>query len=157
MGMVYRVTDSDHQLQLLPNSAAVLFCVPEQRLAPDEFHREIGLRSKYAIYPAGFINLGDAWVLEPAQGDGFLLEAPEQLGIRDTALDHFERYRAPGLLLFGLIYDTHAAFAKQTENPISANGSGQSGCRSSGYGSEESRHIRPRCGIRQIYICASEQ
>ncbi len=61
-------------------------------------------------------------MLEPAEGFEFLLEAAKSFGGREAWFNQFESDVAAGLLLLGFVDDAHAAFAKDANNSIGADG-----------------------------------
>jgi hypothetical protein len=134
VGMVYGLADLSHQLQPLARVQLMRFRILQQRFSLNELHREIGLRPASGIGSAGFMDLGNARVLQPAKRLRFLLEPPQHLGAGSAGFDDLKCHPAAGLFLFGLIYHPHAAFTQEPQNPIPANGGRQSRLDSVGRG-----------------------
>ena len=118
--VVDRVTDFRHHLQPLPGVEMMRLGVVPQRLPADILHGEVGLGSETGIGRAGFIDLGNAGMLQSAERLRFLLEPAKQFGTGQAGLDDFQGHSPPGLILFGFIDGAHAAFADQPENPVTA-------------------------------------
>ena len=92
----------------------------QEGLAADKLHGEVGLRAEAGIGSAGFIDLRNAHVLQPAKRLGLLFEPTEQLGAGESRLDDFQGDGSARQFLFGLVHSAHAAFADHPDDPVAA-------------------------------------
>ena len=87
MRMPHCFADLRHHRQPLAGVQLMRVGVLPQRLATDELHGKVRLRSEASIRCTGFIDLCDAWVLQPAERLRFLFKAPQKFGINTITGD----------------------------------------------------------------------
>ena len=78
MRVMHGIADLHHHLQPIANVQMSRLRIVPGRLATDQFHREIGLRSEARIHRTGFIDLSDARMLQSAERLRFLFEPAQQ-------------------------------------------------------------------------------
>jgi hypothetical protein len=123
--VVNAVADPRDDLELLARRQAGLLGVLAQGGARDQLHREVRLRPGAGVGGARFEDLRDARVMELAEQDGLLLEAPERLWRCDPGLDHFQGDLAPRVVLERLVHRAHPALADQAEDDVGADALGE--------------------------------
>ena len=86
---MHGVADLCHHLQPFTRIQMMLFGISSAS-STDELHGEVGLRPETRIGRAGFVDLRDAGMLQPAQRLRLLFETAQQLRGRDAGLDDLE-------------------------------------------------------------------
>jgi hypothetical protein len=81
--MLYGIADRDQQLEATGNVKRVRLNVLGDRWSADELHYE--MRGRHAIAEMERQDLGDSWVLEPAQHISLTCETFQQLRVPKTA------------------------------------------------------------------------
>src|SRR5260370_12790214 len=119
MCMVCRFAYLRHEFQALAGVQLVLGGMLQQRCAAYELHCKIRLQTKSAICSSGFVDLGNAGVMQLAECLGLPLKAPEHLVAGQATLDDLECNRAAGVVLLSLIHHAHTTFPNQPANPVS--------------------------------------
>src|SRR5688572_6634173 len=86
----------------------------------DELHCKVRLSTKTRVGCPRFVDLRDAWMLEPAEGLRFLFKAEDRFGTGHAGLNDLQCNGPAWMLLFRFIDDTHAAFPDHPENSVSS-------------------------------------
>jgi len=103
MGVMHRFADFGHQFEPLPRVEFMLDGVLEQGFAADELHSEEWLEAFLGFHRAGFIDLGNARMLEARQGLSLAAKAPKKFLVRQARLNDFERDDPARVLLLSLV------------------------------------------------------
>ena len=117
----------------------------QKGLAADELHGEVRLRAEAGVGRAGFVDLRDARVLQPAERLRFLFEAAQQLRAGKSGLDDLQRDGAARLIPARLRRRRPCRLRRS----CGRSGSGRSSCRL--------RALHPAAANRQLSVHARER
>ena len=105
-----------------PTRSAIDSCsrarVVGQRRAGDQLHHQMRWNGTVARMKG--VDLRDARMLQPAEHLGFVLEAPEDVGMAEAAAEHFDRDRASRPILLRRVHDAHAAGPERVQHQKAA-------------------------------------
>jgi hypothetical protein len=86
----------------------------------NDFHGKKRLRAESGVAGARFVDLGDARVVQTAEGLKLEFKSPESFRTSPSGLDDFEGNVAPWLILLGFVNRAHPAFAEKANDAITA-------------------------------------
>ena len=120
MRVLHGVADAGHERQALLRRGPVPLEPAVDALTLHQLHRQEGARSVLGLGDPGLKDAGDAWVAQPSQDLGLVLEASQALLGDEPCAQELQRHAPARVLLLGLVDHAHSALADDALDDVAA-------------------------------------